>query len=38
MSEKVEKFQKPIFVTKPFLPPLEEYCEGLCRGWASQER
>jgi dTDP-4-amino-4,6-dideoxygalactose transaminase len=26
-------FDKPIFVTKPFLPPLEEYCQGLREIW-----
>ena len=29
----MEKFEKPIHVTKPFLPPLEEYCEGLKEIW-----
>jgi dTDP-4-amino-4,6-dideoxygalactose transaminase len=26
-------FEKPIHVTRPFLPPLEEYCEGLKKIW-----
>lgn len=32
----MEKFEKPILVTKPFLPPLEEYCEGLKEIWDNQ--
>lgn len=32
----MEKFEKPIFVTKPFLPPLDEYCEGLKEIWDNQ--
>lgn len=32
----MEKFEKPILVTRPFLPPLEEYCEGLKEIWDNQ--
>lgn len=32
----MDKFEKPIHVTKPFLPPLEEYCEGLKEIWDNQ--
>ncbi len=30
-----KKFIKPIFVTRPFLPPLEEFCESLREIWES---
>lgn len=26
-------FEKPIYVTRPFLPPLQEYCKGLEEIW-----
>lgn len=26
-------FEKPIYVTRPFLPPLEEFCDGLNEIW-----
>jgi dTDP-4-amino-4,6-dideoxygalactose transaminase len=29
-------FEKPIFVTKPFLPPLEEFCQGLSEIWETR--
>jgi len=29
----IERFEKPIYVTKPFLPPLEEFCNGLKEIW-----
>jgi len=29
----MKPFPNPIYVTKPFLPPLEEYCEGLKEIW-----
>lgn len=32
----MEKFEKPIFVTKPFMPPYEEFCEGLKEIWENQ--
>ena len=32
----MKKFEKPILVTKPFLPPLEKYCEGLKEIWDNQ--
>ncbi len=32
----IKKFEKPIFVTKPFLPPIEEYTEGLKEIWNNQ--
>ncbi len=31
----VKPFEKPIYVTKPFLPPLEEFCKGLEEIWDS---
>ena len=32
----VKPFEKPIYVTRPFLPPLEEFCDGLKEIWDSQ--
>ncbi len=29
----IERFEKPICVTRPFLPPLEEFCNGLKEIW-----
>ena len=31
----IKPFEKPIYVTRPFLPPLEEFCEGLREIWAN---
>jgi len=28
-------FEKPIYVTRPFLPPLEEFCDGLKEIWGN---
>jgi dTDP-4-amino-4,6-dideoxygalactose transaminase len=32
----VKPFEKPIYVTRPFLPPLEEFCKGLEEIWESR--
>lgn len=32
----MKKFDKPIYVTRPFLPPIEEYFEGLKEIWDNQ--
>lgn len=32
----IKPFEKPIYVTKPFLPPLEEFCQGLEEIWETQ--
>ena len=32
----MKKFSKPIYVSKPFLPPLDEFCEGLQEIWDTQ--
>ncbi len=32
----IKPFEKPIYVTKPFLPPLEEFCQGLEEIWENQ--
>ena len=32
----MEPFKNPIYVTRPFLPPIEEYCAGLKEIWDSQ--
>ena len=29
----VQPFEKPIYVTRPFLPPLEDFCKGLEEIW-----
>ena len=31
-----EPFEKPIYVTRPFLPPIEEFTEGLQEIWDNQ--
>ena len=32
----MEKFENPIYVTKPFMPPLDEFCQGLQEIWDNQ--
>jgi len=32
----MKPFEKPIYVTRPFLPPLEEFCKGLEEIWESR--
>ncbi len=32
----IKRFEKPIYVTKPFLPPLEEFCQGLGEIWETR--
>jgi dTDP-4-amino-4,6-dideoxygalactose transaminase len=32
----VKGFEKPIYVTRPFLPPLEEFCQGLKEIWETR--
>ena len=32
----MKPFDKPILVTRPFLPPIEEFKEGLQEIWDSQ--
>lgn len=32
----MKPFEKPIYVTRPFLPPLEEFCAGLNQIWESR--
>ncbi len=29
----IKPFEKPIYVTRPYLPPLEEFCQGLQEIW-----
>jgi len=31
----MKTFEKPIYVTKPFLPPFEKFCDGLKEIWDS---
>ena len=32
----MKRFEKPILVTRPYLPPLEEFKRGLEEVWANQ--
>jgi dTDP-4-amino-4,6-dideoxygalactose transaminase len=32
----IKPFEKPIYVTRPFLPPLAEFCQGLEAIWENQ--
>jgi dTDP-4-amino-4,6-dideoxygalactose transaminase len=32
----IEPFPQPIYVTRPYLPPLAEFCEGLREIWANE--
>ena len=32
----IKSFDKPIYVTKPFLPPLEKFCQGLEEIWETR--
>lgn len=32
----MKKFTNPIFVTRPFMPPFDEFCQGLREVWNSQ--
>ena len=32
----IKPFEKPIYVTRPFLPPLEEFCQGLEEIWENR--
>jgi dTDP-4-amino-4,6-dideoxygalactose transaminase len=32
----IKSFEKPIYVTKPFLPPLDEFCQGLSEIWETR--
>jgi dTDP-4-amino-4,6-dideoxygalactose transaminase len=32
----IKPFGKPIYVTRPFLPPLEEFCQGLEEIWETR--
>jgi len=32
----IKPFEKPIYVTRPFLPPLEEFCKGLEEIWETR--
>jgi dTDP-4-amino-4,6-dideoxygalactose transaminase len=32
----IKPFEKPIYVTRPYLPPLEEFCKGLQEIWDNQ--
>lgn len=32
----IERFEKPVYVTKPFLPSLDEFCDNLSEIWDNQ--
>ncbi len=32
----IRPFEKPIYVTRPFLPPLEDFCQGLEEIWENR--
>ena len=32
----LKPFEKPVYVTKPFLPPLEEFCQSLTEIWENR--
>lgn len=32
----VKPFEQPIYVTRPFLPPLDQFCEGLKEIWGNR--
>jgi len=32
----IKPFEKPIYVTRPFLPPIEEFCEGINEIWQTK--
>ena len=32
----MKRFEKPILVTRPYLPPLEEFKQGLEEVWSNQ--
>ena len=34
----MKRFEKPILVTRPYLPPLEEFKRGLEEVWSNQWR
>ena len=33
----LKPFKKPIYVTKPYLPPFDDFCEGLKEIWESRQ-
>ncbi len=32
----IDRFEEPIYVTRPFLPPLNQFCEGLREIWENR--
>lgn len=36
MRKSIEPFPEPIYVTRPYLPPLDAFCEGLREIWNNQ--
>jgi dTDP-4-amino-4,6-dideoxygalactose transaminase len=35
-TPKIKPFEEPIYVTRPFMPPLDEYCRGLEEIWENK--
>jgi dTDP-4-amino-4,6-dideoxygalactose transaminase len=35
-AKKIKPFKEPIYVTRPFMPPLDEYCQGLEEIWRNK--
>ncbi len=36
MKTNIKPFKKPIYVTRPFMPPLDEFCQGLEEIWGNK--
>ena len=36
MKTKIKPFEEPIYVTRPFMPPLDEFCQGLEEIWENK--
>jgi len=34
--KKIKPFEEPIYVTRPFMPPLDEFCQGLEEIWENK--
>ena len=36
MKTSIKSFKEPIYVTRPFMPPLDEFCQGLKEIWENK--
>ena len=34
--KKIKSFEEPVYVTRPFMPPLTEFCQGLEEIWKNK--